>query len=68
MTRPRYLTLREAAEIVRTAPETIRYWIWQGRLKGYKPGRSVLVREDELHALIESSETRAPRAKRQGKE
>src|SRR5690348_4858469 len=41
----RYLTLAEAGALVRASPETVRYWIWQGRLKGFKPGRTVLVRE-----------------------
>jgi excisionase family DNA binding protein len=53
---PRFLTLREAGALVRAAPETIRYWIWQGRLQAYKPGGAVLVREDELLALVESRE------------
>jgi excisionase family DNA binding protein len=54
---PRYLTLKEAADLARTQPETVRYWIWQGKLQGFKPGRLVLVREADLHALIEGSET-----------
>jgi excisionase family DNA binding protein len=61
-TRPTFLTLVEAAAVARTAPATIRYWIWQGRLTAYKPGRSVLVKEAELLQLIEHSETRKLRA------
>ena len=63
---PRLLTLQEASAITRTPSETIRYWIWQGRLTSYKPGRAVLVREAELLALVESRETRAIRAQRGG--
>jgi excisionase family DNA binding protein len=55
---PRLLTLAEAGVRLRAAPETVRYWIWQGRLQGYKPGRAVLVREDELLALCNSPKTR----------
>jgi excisionase family DNA binding protein len=58
----RYLTLQEAGALTRTPSETIRYWIWQGRLTAYRPGRSVLVREDELQALIVGRETRKIRA------
>lgn len=59
---PRFLTLQEASALTRTPAETIRYWVWQGRLVAYKPGRTVLVREDELLGLIESRETRRIRA------
>jgi len=55
---PRFLTLREAGALVRVAPETIRYWIWRGRLQAYKPGGSVLVREDDLLTLCNSPKTR----------
>jgi excisionase family DNA binding protein len=55
---PRFLTLREAGALVRQAPETIRYWIWKGRLPSYKPGGNVLVREDELLELCNSPKTR----------
>jgi excisionase family DNA binding protein len=54
---PRYLTLKEAADLARTPAATIRKWIWQGKLQGFKPGRLVLVREADLIALIEGSET-----------
>jgi excisionase family DNA binding protein len=51
----RYLTLAQASERVSTPSETIRYWIHLGRLKGFKPGRQVLVRESDLDELIEAS-------------
>jgi len=60
----RYLTLREAGERARTSPETVRYWIGLGKLAGFKPGRSVLVRESDLEALIEASNVNAQRAAR----
>lgn len=63
----RYLTLKQAAEICATSPETIRYWIHIGKLAAFKPGRQVLVREADLAALIESSnvaDLRAAKAKR----
>lgn len=50
----RYLTLDEASATANTAVSTLRKWLADGRLTGYKPGRRLLVREDELVAFIES--------------
>lgn len=58
------LTFAEAAELVRTPAETIRRWVWEGRLKAYKPGKHPLVRESELLALVEASESTRKRAAR----
>jgi excisionase family DNA binding protein len=60
----RYLTLKDAAARVSTSPETVRYWIHVGKLRAFKPGRSVLVRESDLEALIEASAVDALRAAR----
>jgi excisionase family DNA binding protein len=57
----RYLTLREAAAQVSTPTETVRYWVHVGKLRAFKPGRQVLIREDDLAALVESSEIGALR-------
>lgn len=57
-----FLTLKEASLLTRTPSETIRFWIWQGRLLAFKPGRSVLVKEVELLALVASRETKKIRA------
>lgn len=59
------LTLEQASELLGgTAPETIRHWIWEGRIKAYKPGKHPLVRESELLAFVEENETRAKRVAR----
>jgi excisionase family DNA binding protein len=66
-TTARFFTLAEASALIRTPAETIRYWIWQGRLSAFKPGRAVLLREADLLALVEEHETsklRAARARR----
>ncbi len=55
--RPRYLTLKEASEIARTPASTLRKWIWQGRLQAFKPGRNVLIKENDLIELIEEAAT-----------
>jgi excisionase family DNA binding protein len=59
--RPSYLTLEEAGALIRHEAETIRRWIWEGRLTAYKPGKHPLVKEAELLALVEANETRAKR-------
>lgn len=58
----RYLTLKQAAEVCCTSPETVRFWIHVGKLAAFKPGRQVLVREADLTALIESSNVNDLRA------
>lgn len=59
------LTLTQAGEMLGgTSPETIRRWIWEGKLKAYKPGMHQLVRESELLALVEKNETTAKRVAR----
>jgi excisionase family DNA binding protein len=54
-TTPRYLLIDEAAEIARTSPNTIRYWIATGRLPSRRPGRRRLIAERDLIALIEGT-------------
>jgi excisionase family DNA binding protein len=56
------LTLEQAGELLGgTAVGTIRNWIWEGRIKGYKPGKHLLVRESELLAFVEAKESTAKR-------
>jgi excisionase family DNA binding protein len=57
-----YLTLHEAGALAGAATETVRFWIWKGLLTAYRPGRSVLVKKDELLGYIASRETVAVRA------
>ena len=52
--RPQFLTLQQAAAHCATPAESIRFWIYVGKLEAYKPGRQVLVRATDLDALIES--------------
>ena len=51
----KFLTLAQVAERVATPAVTVRYWVHTGKLKAFKPGRQVLVREADLEALIEAS-------------
>ncbi len=61
---PRYITLLDASELCSTPLETLRKWVWLGRLRAYRPGRTVLLREDELRAFIESRSTVKLRAQK----
>ncbi len=47
-----YYTIAEAAELLRVTQTTIRNYIDQGRLKKTKPGKFVLIPEDELRKLM----------------
>jgi len=38
--------------------DTIRSWIRSGRLSAYKPGKSYLVRKEELERFLEESQTK----------
>lgn len=60
----KYLTLVQAAELLATSPETVRYWIHVGKLAAYKPGRQVLVKESDLEELVEASAVSVQRATR----
>ncbi len=56
------LTVPEAARRVGKNPETIRRWIWQGRLRSTKIGNQHFVEPDDLEAAVarESPPSREP--------
>jgi len=45
------LTVREAAIRVGRAPETIRRWIWSGRLAAHRRGNRLMVARQELERI-----------------
>ncbi len=45
------LTVREVAKRVHRNPETIRRWIWDGKLQATKLGNQLFVQESELKRL-----------------
>ncbi|PZS23487.1 MAG: hypothetical protein DLM60_02530 [Pseudonocardiales bacterium] len=49
--RGRELTVREAAQRAQRAEETIRRWIWAGKLPARKLGAGYQVREADLDAI-----------------
>lgn len=55
----RLLTVREVAERIRSSPETVRRWLRQGKLRGFRPGGSKLgyrVPESELNRFLAESD------------
>ena len=60
MNEQRLLTVREVAERLRSSPETVRRWLRQGKLRGFRPGGTKLgyrVPESELQRFINTAQT-----------
>ena len=50
---PEFLIGKEVAAILRTSPETLRYWAWQGKgPKSSKSGRQRLYAREDVDAYI----------------
>lgn len=62
---PRLLTLTQVAEYLQTPRETIRHWVFDGRLKAYKPGRKVLVKASDVLRLVEANDVPTARGRRE---
>ncbi|HVD00783.1 MAG TPA: helix-turn-helix domain-containing protein [Candidatus Dormibacteraeota bacterium] len=45
------LTINDAAALVNRSPETVRRWVWVGRLKARKSGRNLLVARKDIEGL-----------------
>jgi excisionase family DNA binding protein len=55
MSEQRLLTVREVAERLRSSPETVRRWLRQGKLRGFRLGGTKLgyrVTESELDRFL----------------
>ena len=59
-----FLSLAQAGALLGVSPETVRFWIWKGKLKATKPGRLVLVRRRDLEAMVDDATIGAPVPKR----
>lgn len=46
------LDVREAAQLARRTPETVRRWVWSGRLKARRHGNRLLVARREIESLL----------------
>jgi excisionase family DNA binding protein len=44
--------VREAARIAQRTPETIRRWVWAGRLPAHRHGNRLLLRRSDVMALL----------------
>ena len=55
---PTYLTTEEVAELLRTSPETVRYWRHIGKgPKSFKVARRVLYAVEDIDAFIAAART-----------
>lgn len=51
---PTYMTMSEVAEMLRTSPETVRYWRHIGKgPRSFKVGRRVLFDQQDVVAWVE---------------
>lgn len=50
------LTILDAAALANRSPETVRRWVWSGRLGARKSGKRLLVARRELEALVDPRE------------
>jgi excisionase family DNA binding protein len=47
------IDVRRAAVLVGRHPETVRRWVWSGRLRAQRNGRRLLVARSEVQAIAE---------------
>jgi excisionase family DNA binding protein len=58
----KWLTLEEAASVLRVKRETLRKWIVAGKVRGQKLGRSWRVHHSEIARLLPSPPEDEPQA------
>jgi excisionase family DNA binding protein len=51
----KFYTILEIAKALNVTPQTIRAWIKQGRLKGQRIGRPILITENNLRDFLKGS-------------
>jgi excisionase family DNA binding protein len=51
----KFYTIPETAEALRVTPQTIRAWIKQGKLKGQRIGRPILITENNLKEFLQAT-------------
>ena len=51
----KFYTIPETAQALRVTPQTIRAWIKQGKLKGQRIGRPILITESNLKEFLKES-------------
>jgi excisionase family DNA binding protein len=51
----KFYTIPETAKALMVTPQTIRAWIKQGKLKGQRIGRPILITENNLKEFLQES-------------
>jgi hypothetical protein len=54
------LDVREAAQAADRTPETVRRWIWSGRLNAQRHGNRLLVTRRDLESLVHGADAADP--------
>ena len=54
------LTLKETAQGLKTSPKTVRRRIEEGKLRAFKVGGQIRIREEDLQAYIEVQLEKGP--------
>ena len=49
----KFYTIQETAQVLQVTPQTIRSYIKQGRLKGQRIGKPILVTENNLKEFLQ---------------
>jgi len=52
----KFYTVQETAETLRVTPQTIRSYIKQGKLKGKRIGRPILISEENIQEFLTTPE------------
>ena len=52
----KFYTIPETAKALRVTPQTIRAWIKQGKLKGQRIGRPILITDNNLKEFLKALE------------
>lgn len=47
-----FLTVKEAAKKLRIHPETVRRFIREKKIKGYKVGKSILLKQNDMDSFV----------------
>jgi excisionase family DNA binding protein len=47
-----FLTVREAAQVLRVSAQTLRRWVHAGRMDAIQPGRDILIPAHEVERLM----------------
>ena len=51
----KFYTIPDTAQALRVTPQTIRAWIKQGKLKGQRIGRPILITENNLKEFLQAT-------------